>query len=78
MTEEERMKQYGGVYRFSPADGCETFSAPTNPATPYLAQSLVTTAGLWAMLHPFATQAQRMALLMAVGERIGVEGAFIS
>lgn len=54
----------------------------TDPATPmaspFLSISLLRTAELWAFLHPGATQGQRVALVLAVAGKLGVDTGHIA
>ncbi|MFS8371258.1 hypothetical protein [Acetobacter indonesiensis] len=43
------------------------------PATPFLAITLLRSAELWSRLHPFATQGQRMALVLEIAAKMGVD-----
>lgn len=54
-------------------------SDPSTPmASPFLSISLLMTAELWAFLHPGATQGQRIALVLEVARKLGVETGHIA
>lgn len=68
--------QFGGEYVANPADPLDTADTAASNlhlATPFLAITLLRTAELWSRLHPFATQGQRMALVLEIAAKMGVD-----
>lgn len=65
-----------GYWEYTPHRNCDTYPEPPY-GLPFLWNSIVRSAAIWAQLNPHATIRQRVLLLQDVADKLGVDAACI-